>query len=113
MLTIYITPMLLISARKRPLKSVDRLCQSVQQGDSVISTSERLTHLLRNQAYVLIGIARDTVTRVDQIEANLLAGRLDSKRGTLDQLRRAMVRLQRLMAPEPAALFRLLQRPPA
>jgi zinc transporter len=79
----------------------------------VTSTTELLTHLLRDQADVLIGIVRDTVTRVDKIEDDLLAGRLDSKRGSLGQLRRVMVRLQRLMAPEPAALFRLLQRPPA
>ena len=112
-LWMYITPTLLISARKKPLKSVDRLRQAVQQGASVTSTTELLTHLLRDQADVLIGIVRDTVTRVDKIEDDLLAGRLDSKRGSLGQLRRVMVRLQRLMAPEPAALFRLLQRPPA
>ena len=62
---------------------------------------------------MLIGIVRDTITRVDKIEDDLLAGRLDSKRSNLGQLRRVLVRLQRLMAPEPAALFRLLQRPPA
>ena len=112
-LWMYITPTLLISARKKPLKSVDRLRQAVQQGASVTSTTELLTHLLRDQADVLIGIVRDTVTRVDKIEDDLLAGRLDSKRGSLGQLRRVLVRLQRLMAPEPAALFRLLQRPPA
>jgi zinc transporter len=85
----------------------------VQQGASVTSTTELLTHLLRDQADVLIGIVRDTVTRVDKIEDDLLAGRLDSKRSNLGQSRRVLVRLQRLMAPEPAALFRLLQRPPA
>jgi zinc transporter len=112
-LWMYITPTLLISARKKPLKSVDRLRQAVQQGASVTSTTELLTHLLRDQADVLIGIVRDTVTRVDKIEDDLLAGRLDSKRSNLGQSRRVLVRLQRLMAPEPAALFRLLQRPPA
>ncbi|NDC10643.1 MAG: magnesium transporter CorA [Oxalobacteraceae bacterium] len=111
-LWMYITPTLLISARKKPLKSVDRLRQAMQAGASVTSTTELLTHLLRDQADVLIGIVRDTVTRVDKIEDDLLAGRLDSKRSNLGQLRRVLVRLQRLMAPEPAALFRLLQRPP-
>lgn len=112
-LWMYVTPTLLISARRKPLKSVDRLRQAVQQGASVTSTTELLTHLLRDQADVLIGIVRDTITRVDKIEDDLLAGRLDSKRSNLGQLRRVLVRLQRLMAPEPAALFRLLQRPPA
>ena len=45
------------------------------------------------------------------IEDDLLAGRLNYKRENLGNLRRVLVRLQRLMAPEPAALFRLLQRP--
>jgi zinc transporter len=47
------------------------------------------------------------------IEDTLLAGRLRAKRADLGTLRRVLVRLQRLLAPEPAALFRLLQRPPA
>lgn len=112
-LWMYVTPTLLISARRKPLKSVDRLRHAVQNGAPVRSTVELLTHLLRDQADVLIGILREAVARVDKIEDDLLAGRLDSKRGHLGQLRRVLVRLQRLMAPEPAALFRLLQRPPA
>jgi zinc transporter len=52
------------------------------------------------------------VAKVDKIEDDLLAGRLNHKRENLGALRRVLVRLQRLMAPEPAALFRLLQRPP-
>lgn len=44
---------------------------------------------------------------------DLLANRLDHKRARLGALRRLLVRLQRLLAPEPAALFRLLQHPPA
>lgn len=111
-LWMYVTPTLLISARRKPLKSVDRLRRAVQNGAPVQSSVELLTHLLRDQADVLIGILREAVTRVDKIEDDLLAGRLDSKRGHLGQLRRVLVRLQRVMAPEPAALFRLLQRPP-
>jgi zinc transporter len=42
----------------------------------------------------------------------LLAGRLKTTRGTLGSLRRLFVRLRRLLAPEPASLFRLLNRPP-
>lgn len=112
-LWMYLTPTLVISARRRALKSVDRLRHAVSNGAPVQSTVELLIHLLRDQADVLIGIVRDAVTRVDKIEDDLLAGRLDSKRSHLGQSRRVLVRLQRLMAPEPAALFRLLQRPPA
>ena len=35
-----------------------------------------------------------------------------ARRARLGELRRLLVRLQRLLAPEPAALFRLLQHPP-
>ena len=107
-----LTPKLVISARKKPLKSVDRLRQAVQSGVRLQSPVALLTHLLRDQADVLIGIVRDAVEKVDMIEDALLAGRLNRKRMNLGALRRVLVRLQRLMAPEPAALFRLLQRPP-
>ncbi len=112
-LWLWVTPRLVVSARRKPLKSVDRLRQAVQNGARIQTPVELLTHLLRDQADVLIGIVRDTVTRTDKIEDDLLAGRLDQKRSNLGGLRRVLVRLQRLMAPEPAALFRLLQRPPA
>ena len=109
----YVRPNLVISARRKPLKSVDRLRQAVQHGAQIQTPVELLTHLLRDQADVLIGIVRDTIARVDKVEDDLLAGRLDQKRAQIGSLRRVLVRLQRLMAPEPAALFRLLQRPPA
>lgn len=111
-LWMYVTPTLVISARRKPLKSVDRLRQAVLAGARLQTSVELLTHLLRDQADVLIGIVRETVTRVDKIEDDLLADRLNYKRANLGNLRRVLVRLQRLMAPEPAALFRLLQRPP-
>jgi len=50
--------------------------------------------------------------KVDAVEDGLLAGRLQNKRFELGKLRRVLVRLQRLLAPEPGALFRLLRLPP-
>ncbi|MFY8043705.1 MAG: CorA family divalent cation transporter, partial [Rhodoferax sp.] len=69
-------------------------------------------HLMHEQGDVLVNIVRNTTARVDTIEDKLLAGRLESKRADLGALRRLLVRLQRLLAPEPAALFRLLRKPP-
>ena len=112
-LWVYVTPNIVISARKKPLKSVDRLRHAVQSGARILTTVELLTHLLRDQADVLVDIVRNAVTQVDTIEDDLLAQRLNHKRSNLGNLRRVLVRLQRLMAPEPAALFRLLQRPPS
>ena len=102
-----------ISARRQPLRSVDSLRLAVKAGDEFGSPVSLLVHLLRDQADVLQKIERDSASKVDHIEDKLLAGRLKATRGTLGSLRRLFVRLRRLLAPEPASLFRLLNRPPA
>jgi zinc transporter len=104
---------MVISTRRTPLKSIERLRQAVAGGDTIRSSLELLIHLFRDQADVLVNIVRQASARVDRVEDNLLAGRLTERRADLGALRRVLVRLQRLLAPEPAALFRLLQRPPS
>ena len=69
--------------------------------------------MLQDQASVLVNILRKSTLRVNQIEDRLLAHRISVSRGELGSLRRMLVRLQRLLAPEPAAFFRLLNRPTA
>ncbi|HEY0504167.1 MAG TPA: transporter [Lysobacter sp.] len=108
-----LAPRLVVSARLRPLRSVDQLRAAVRAGQTFRSPVELLAHLLRDQANVLGEILRKSTARVDQIEDRLLANRLSTDRKELDTLRRSLVRLQRLLAPEPTALFRLLNRPPA
>jgi zinc transporter len=103
---------MLVSARIRPLRSLDRLRTAVQEGQAFRSTAELLAHLLRCQADVLIDILRQSTQRVDEIEDRFLANRPAVSRSELGSLRRVLVRLQRLLAPEPATLFRLLNRPP-
>ena len=105
-------PRLVVSARLKPLLSIDRLRDSVKRGSRLRSPVALLVHLMHDQDDVLINIVRSTTTRVDDIEDHLLAGRLETKRANLGALRRLLVRLQRLLAPEPAALFRLLKSPP-
>ncbi len=105
-------PRLVVSARLQPLRSIDRLRDAVRHGAKLMSPVALLVHLMHDQGDVLINIVRNTTARVDDIEDNLLAGRLETKRANLGALRRLLVRLQRLLAPEPAALFRLLRKPP-
>jgi zinc transporter len=104
---------LMVSARSKPLRSIDRLRESARQGETFRSTAELLAHLLRDQADVMVQIVRDATVRVNAVEDGILADRVGSSRAKLGTLRRVLVRLQRLLAPEPAALFRLLSRPPA
>ena len=105
-------PRLAVSARTQPLRSIDRLRQAVNEGCLFNSAAALLNHLLHDQGDVLVRIVRDATLQVDGIEDSLQLGRLQPKRADLGKLRRVLVRLQRLLAPEPGALFRLLRQPP-
>lgn len=111
-LWMHVSPRLAVSARAHPLKSIDRLRESVRQGARFDSTVALLNHLMNDQGDVLVRIVREATMRVDDIEDRLLGGRLPEQRSQLGKLRRVLVRLQRLLAPEPSALFRLLRTPP-
>ena len=103
---------LIVTARLQPLRSVDRLRDAVRRGAPIASSVALLVHLMHDQGDVLANIVREITARIDTIEDKLLAGRLETKRADLGVSRRLLVRLQRLLAPEPAALFRLLKKPP-
>ncbi len=107
-----IKPHVLVSAHLRPWRSIDQLRAAVQAGQVFRSPIELLSRLLRDQASVLVDIVRKSTKRVDPLEHRLLAKRVSVSRSELGSLRRMLVRLQRLLAPEPAAFFRLLSRPP-
>lgn len=103
---------LAISARSHPLRSIDRLRQAVKDGCRFDSSMALLNRLMHDQGDVLVRIVREATVQVDIIEDTLQRGQLQRKRAELGKLRRVLVRLQRLLAPEPGALFRLLRQPP-
>jgi zinc transporter len=110
--TLCIMPRLAVSAHVRPWRSIDQLRAAVQGGQVFRSPIEILARLFRDQASVLVDIVRKTKRQVGPMEQQLLAKRISVNRSELGALRRTLVRLQRLLAPEPAAFFRLLNRPP-
>ena len=110
--TLCVKPRVLVSAHARPWRSIDQLRAAVQAGQVFRSPIEILAHLLRDQANVLVDIVRKSKRRLAPMEEQLLAKRISVRRSELGSLRRMLVRLQRLLAPEPAAFFRLLSRPP-
>lgn len=103
---------LVVSARFHPLRSVDRLRVAVKGGEALSSSVVLLDHLLRDQADELQRIVRQAAERADDIEDAVLAGQHQRHAAELARLRRLMVRLQRLLAPEPSALMRMLANPP-
>lgn len=111
-LWLYLDERTVISARLQPLRTIDRLREAVRQGETFDSTVAMLTHLLRDQADVLVQIVRTATDQVDDVEDTMLAERGQRSRARLGSLRRVLVRLRRLLAPEPGALFRLLNQPP-
>jgi zinc transporter len=110
--TLCVKPHVLVSAHVRPWRSIDQLRAAAQAGQIFRSPIEILARLLRDQASVLVDIVRKSKKQVGPMEEQLLAKRISISRGELGSLRRMLVRLQRLLAPEPAAFFRLLSRPP-
>jgi zinc transporter len=107
-----IKPRVIVSAHLRPWRSIDQLRAEVQAGQLFHSPIEVLSRLFRDQASVLVDIVRKSTKRVEPLEDRLLAKRISVSRSELASLRRMLVRLKRLLAPEPAAFFRLLSRPP-
>ena len=110
--TLCVKPRVLVSAHARPWRSIEQLRTAVQGGQIFRSPIEILARLLRDQANVLVDIVRKAKKRMSPLEEQLLAKRVFVSRSELGSLRRMLVRLQRLLAPEPAAFFRLLSRPP-
>jgi len=110
-MTLCVNDRFLVSARHTPLRSVDRLRDAVKAGERFDAPLDLLTHLLRDQADILAQIVHDTGAEVDALEDRLFANRVAASRPRLGTIRRMLVRLQRLLAPEPSALFRLLNRP--
>jgi zinc transporter len=110
---VYVTEGVLVSARRTPLRSADRLREEVKAGERFASPIDLLAHFLRHQADMLRDTVASTAARVDVIEDHVMANEVSGQRVTLGTLRRVLVRLQRLIAPEPSAMFRLVAHPPA
>ena len=103
---------LVVSARRQPLRAVDRLRTAAKRGATLASSVALLDELLRDQADELQRITRKATERVDDIEDAVLQGHYEKHTSELARLRRLMVRLQRLLVPEPSALLRTLANPP-
>ncbi|MGF6551568.1 Mg2+ and Co2+ transporter CorA [Paraburkholderia youngii] len=72
-LWIYANKRLIVTARLKPLRSVDRLRASVRQGEVFRSPAELLVHLMRDQADLRVQIVRRTSADVDRIEDRFLS----------------------------------------
>ncbi|MEN4233524.1 transporter [Serratia marcescens] len=102
---------LVVTVRHKPVRLIERLLGRLT-ALQLASSTELLAHLLEEQEDVLEQVVRQANQYVDTIEDRLLTRRVKRNRAELGRMRRMLLRFQRLLAPEPAALFRLLNRPP-
>ncbi|MDO5640069.1 MAG: transporter [Neisseria sp.] len=103
---------LVVTARRKPLRCTDRLRTDIRNGYIPETPIQLLAHLLDDQAEELSDIVQSLVRQTNSIEDRILANRIGRSRAALGNMRRLLVRLRRMLAPEPNALFRLLSSPP-
>ena len=105
------SPTMIITARFAPVTMIESLVNQLDQ--LAFSQPEHLLlWLLANQEETVETIIRETSRQVLDIEERLFDQSLRNNRRILSQVRRKLLRIQSLLVPEPAALFRLLNRPP-
>ncbi|KAA8667800.1 transporter [Pantoea dispersa] len=110
-LWIWCRPQVMVSARYRPVGMIERMHQQIDRL-CFSAPDAMLLWLLGEQEVQLEQVVRRSSQAVDAIEERLLSAAIKANRSELGHLRRMLLRVQRLLAPEPAALFRLLNRPP-
>jgi zinc transporter len=101
----------LLSAWSAPVRPVEQLIATIEGRRPFRNPLALLIQLLSNQADVLVDIVRSATITANNIEGMLAVSHLP-RRADLGGIRRDLVRLQRLLAPEPASLFRLVNRLP-
>ena len=111
-LRLYLDSHCLISARSRPLQSMKKLRQEVDAGLKVPRPVVILTHFLHHVTDTLSDLLIELTNDVDDLEEDLLAGKLDCQVPELGRIRRIAVRLRRHMVPQAHALTSLLTRLP-
>lgn len=109
-LWVWCRPRLIVTARYRPTAMIERMHQQLDQL-TLESAEGMLLWLLGEQEAQLESVVRRTSLAIDAVEERLLSPAIKANRSELGRFRRMLLRVQRLLAPEPAALFRLLNRP--
>ena len=107
----YATPSFLITARKHPLKTCDDLRAAVRAGLRVASGIDLLAKLFGLRMEALHDLVDDINGEVDEIEDQVLRGRVTEQREQLGRLRRDCARLRRGFAPERTAMQKMVARP--
>lgn len=110
---LYVDASFLITARRHPLKSTDRLRQDLGQGLPIATPIQLVVHLLQHLTELFDTVVDDRGEVVDDIEDLILKERFQDQRSELGRVRRLLARLQRQMRANRHALIHLLTRLPS
>jgi zinc transporter len=112
-LRLYLDNRCLISARRRPLAAIDKLRRSIGDGLKVDRPVAIIAQFLHHVTDTLGDLLIELTSNVDDLEDQLLAGKISDRIPELARIRRIVVRLRRHMVPQQHALISLLSRLPA
>lgn len=102
-----------ISARRHPSRSMDRLRRDIQGGQVLRGAADLIATMLSYLADTVEMAVVELIVSLDEIEDRLLEGRKTTAREDLGAVRRFAVRLHRHLALKRRAAFQVCARPPA
>ncbi|HET9958898.1 MAG TPA: CorA family divalent cation transporter [Polyangiaceae bacterium] len=107
-LRVYVSPYLMLTCRKHPLKSVERIHAKIHHGDiEADSPLELFDRLLACLVEGFVSLASDLADSLDDAEDRILAGRIEDHASQLGQMRRLLARLRRYAGANRTALAHL------
>ncbi len=111
-LRFYMDASCVISTRLQPCSTADQLRTEIKQGHYFDSTAKLLVHLFDSQVTRLGETIERVRVMLDDIEDEVLAGRVRGQHAQLGSIRRLAVRLNHHFGPEHRMLQRLCRRLP-
>lgn len=111
-LRLYLDNRCLISARREPLQAVEKLRRSIGEGLKVERPVAIVSQFLHHVTDTLNDLLLELASDIDELEDEVLAGKIADRVPELARIRRIAVRLRRHMVPQQHALVSLLSRLP-
>jgi zinc transporter len=111
-LRLYVDQHCIISGRRRPLKTIDRLRRELLEGLCMDTPIHLLAHFLQHMSDMFGSIVTERSDRIDDIEDRILQSRFQSERAALGQIRRLLTRLHRQVRANRHALSNLMTQLP-
>lgn len=112
-LRLYLGERLVISGRRHPLQSSDRLRHELRAGEALGSPIQWLAHLVQHMAETFGKAVGDLNETVDEVEDRILQGRVADEGKELGRVRRLLARLRRQLGANRQALIHARSRLPA